>query len=197
MSVDSLILAAGYSSRVSDFKPALDLYGKSILQRTIESMSGLCEKIIVVGGHQYDVICDIVKNIPKVVTVRNEHVDLGMFYSVKLGIQAVGSERFFVMPGDQPVVKTQTFEKLIGYNMDIIIPRYKGKKGHPALFNSALIPEILTWPDTEILRNYIHSKIQVEIVDVDDPGIGLDVDTDEDYEKIKTYYKDVFLESKE
>jgi len=27
---------------------------------------------------------------------------------------------------------------------------------------------------------------------VDDPGIGLDVDTADDYEMIKKYYKDVF-----
>ena len=76
--------------------------------------------------------------------------------------------------------------------MDIVIPRYKGKKGHPALFDSKLVEEILSWDDSEILRNYIHSKENVVIVDVDDPGIGLDVDTIEDYEKIKLYYKDVF-----
>jgi len=192
MNVDGVILAAGYSSRVGDFKPALDLYGRSILQRTIDSMSELCENIIVVGGHQYDVICDIVKDIPKVKTIKNEHVELGMFFSVKTGIKAVESDRFFIIPGDQPVVKKETYKKLIEYNVDIVLPRYKGKKGHPALFNSELIPEILSWADTEILRNYIHSKAHVEIVDVDDPGIGLDVDTAEDYEKIKKYYKDVF-----
>ena len=192
MSVDGVILAAGYSSRVGDFKPGLDLCGKTILQRTIDSMSELCENIIVVGGHQYDVICDIVKDIPKVETIKNEHVELGMFFSVKTGIRSVQSDRFFIIPGDQPLVKKETFKNLIGYNVDIALPRYKGKKGHPVLFNSDLIPEILSWADTEIFRNYIHSKPEVEIVDVDDPGIGLDVDTAEDYEKIKKYYKAVF-----
>jgi len=192
MNVDGVILAAGYSSRAGDFKPGLDLCGKSILQRTIESMSELCEHIIVVGGHQYDVICDIVRDIPKVKTVKNEHVELGMFFSVKTGIQAVRGDRFFIIPGDQPVVKLETFKTLLEHDDDIVIPRYKGKKGHPVLFKSELIPEILSWSDTEILRNYIHSKNQVEIIDVDDPGIGLDVDTAEDYEMIKKYYKDVF-----
>ncbi len=191
MNVDGVILAAGYSSRAGDFKPGLDLCGKTILQRTIDSMSEFCEHIIVVGGHQFDVIHDIVSGIPKVKVVKNTHVELGMFYSVKTGIAEVSSERFFVIPGDQPVVSSKTYKTLIGYNVDIVIPRYLGKKGHPVLFNSKLIPEILMWDDSEILRNYIHSKEQVKLVDVNDPGIGLDVDTSEDYQKIKAYYKNM------
>ena len=193
MTVDAVILAAGYSSRTGDFKPALDLFGKSILQRCIESMYELCENIIVVGGHQYDIICELTKGLPKVKVVKNENFELGMFSSVRRGIKEVTSGRFFIIPGDQPAVKKETFEILNGYNMDIVIPRYKGKKGHPALFDSKLADEILSWGDTEILRNYIHSKDNVGIVDVDDAGIGLDVDTMEDYEKIKAYYKDTFL----
>ena len=197
MSVDGVILAAGYSTRVGEFKPGLDLYGKTILQRTIASMSDLCKNIIVVGGHQVEIICELTKELPKVKVVENEHVELGMFSSVRRGVKEVTSDRFFIIPGDQPVVKKETFETLIGYNMDIVIPRYKGKKGHPALFASDCIPEILAMPDTEILRNYIHSKEDVKIVDVDDPGIGLDVDTMEDYEMIKKYYKENFVTKSE
>ncbi len=194
MTIDAIILAAGYSSRVGDFKPALDLYGKSILQRCIESMSDLCENIIVVGGYQIDVIRDLTQDLPKVDVVKNENFDLGMFSSVRRGIKEVTSDRFLIIPGDQPVVKKETFKILLNKDADIVIPRYKGKKGHPALFNSKLAKEILSWEDTEILRNYIHSKKDVAIVDVDDAGIGLDVDTAEDYEMIKCYYRDVFLE---
>ncbi len=191
MSVDGVILAAGYSSRAGDFKPGLDLYGKTILQRTIESMSELCEHLIVVGGHQFEIIRNMVSNMPKVKVVKNEHVELGMFFSVKTGIAIVEADRFFIVPGDQPAVRAETYKTLIGYNVDIAIPRYHGKKGHPVLFNSTLIPEILSWDDSEILRNYIHSKDNVAIIDVDDPGIGLDVDTTEDYRKIKEYYKNM------
>ena len=193
MTVDAVILAAGYSSRVGDFKPAMDLFGKSILQRCIESMSDFCENIIVVGGHQVEIIRELTKELPNVKVVKNERFDLGMFSSVRRGIKEVCSDRFFIIPGDQPVVKKETFKALLNVEGDIVIPRYKGKKGHPALFDSKLSKEILTWDNTEILRNYIHSKDNVLIVDVDDAGIGLDVDTLEDYEKIKKYYRDMFL----
>ena len=197
MRVDAVILAAGYSSRVGDFKPAMDLFGKSILQRCIESMSDFCENIIVVGGYQIEIIRKLTKALPKVKLVKNEHVELGMFSSVRCGIKEVSSDRFFIIPGDQPLVKSDTCKLLLETDGDIVIPRYKGKKGHPALFDSKLVVEILSWDDTEILRNYIHSKEQVMIVDVDDPGIGMDVDTAEDYERVLEYYQTVFLGSKQ
>ena len=60
------------------------------------------------------------------------------------------------------------------------------------MFNSELIPEILKYPDTEILRNYIHSK-PVKIIDVDDRGVGMDVDTPEDYQQVLIYYEENFV----
>ncbi|MCF7833006.1 MAG: nucleotidyltransferase family protein [Candidatus Marinimicrobia bacterium] len=193
MSVCGVILAAGYSSRVGDFKPALNIFGKSILQRSIESMSDLCGQVIVVGGHEIEKIIEIVGDISKVKIVKNEHVELGMFSSVRVGVAHVNADRFFVLPGDQPVVRKSTFETLLEKGGDIIIPRFKGKKGHPVLFSAHCISEILALPDTAILRNYIHSKKDVKILDVDDPGIGMDVDTSEDYEIIKEYYKQHFI----
>ena len=192
MTIDGIILSAGFSERAQDFKPALDIYGKPLLICTIESMSALCENIIVVGGHNFEKLSTIINNIPKVKLINNIKYELGMFSSVRAGIQHVKSDYFFIIPGDQPVVKTETFKQLLLKSENIVIPRYKGKKGHPVFFNSILIPEILEYPDTEILRNYIHSK-EVKIIDVDDPGIGMDVDTPEDYQKILKYYEKKFI----
>ncbi len=194
MSVDGIILSAGYSKRAGDFKPALDLCGKPILRRTVESMLELCKNVIVVGGYKFEELTTIITKIPKIKIIKNKHFELGMFSSVREGIKHVTADYFFILPGDQPAVKTATFQTLLNQADDITIPRFKGKKGHPVLFDSKLIPEILSWPDTEILRNYIHSKKNVEIIDVDDAGIGLDVDTEEDYENIKKYYKENFTQ---
>ena len=192
MTVDGIILSAGFSERALDFKPALDIFGKPLLIRTIESMSNFCEKIIVVGGYNFSKLSDVVQDTKKVQLVKNENFNMGMFSSVRYGIQQMQSDRFFIIPGDQPVVRTETFQMMLQNKDDIVIPRYKGKKGHPVLFNSKLIPEILKYPDTEILRNYIHSK-EVKIIDVDDPGIGMDVDTPEDYQRVLEYYEEKFL----
>jgi molybdenum cofactor cytidylyltransferase len=193
MKVEGVILAAGYSSRAGDFKPALDLYGKSIIQRSIDSMIGLCDKIIVVGGHRNEKLKEAIGDMPNVMVVNNEHVELGMFSSVRAGVSQIQAERFFVLPGDQPLVLHSTYKALLDQTADIVIPRYKGKKGHPVLFNGRCKSEILAMPDTEILRNYIHGKNNVVNIDVNDPGIGMDVDTPEDYERVKAYYKEYIM----
>ncbi|MDO9548953.1 MAG: nucleotidyltransferase family protein [Candidatus Marinimicrobia bacterium] len=189
MNIDGVILAAGFSERAGQFKPELDLGGKPLLVRCIESMDKVCEQIIVVAGFNIDRIIKLVGNLPGLLVVKNENFALGMFSSVRCGIREVISERFFIIPGDQPVVKSKTFRQIADIEADIVVPRYNGKKGHPVLFKSQLIPEILALPDTAILRDFIHRKEAV-IVDVDDPGIGMDLDTINDYEKIKTYYKE-------
>jgi molybdenum cofactor cytidylyltransferase len=190
MAIEGIILAAGYSSRAGDFKPALDLYGRSIIRRSIESMLDLCDKIIVVGGHRIEKLKEAIGDMPNVKVVKNKHVKHGMFSSARAGVSQVEAERFFILPGDQPLVLRSTYEALLDQTSDIVIPRYKGKKGHPVLFNGSCKSEILAMPDTEILRNYIHAKNDVAVIDVNDPGIGMDVDTPEDYERVKAYYRE-------
>jgi len=187
LSIDGVILAAGYSERAGQFKPALDLGGKPLLIRCIESMAEICDRIIIVAGFNFGRIIELVDDLPKVSVIENENFKLGMFSSVRCGIREVTANRFFIIPGDQPVVKSSTLKKVADIKADIIVPRYNGKKGHPVLFASRLISEILAMPDTAILRDFIHSN-ETYILDVDDPGIGMDVDTMEDYQKIRTYF---------
>lgn len=193
MSVDGVILAAGFSERTGHFKPALDLCGQALLQRTVDSMRGACEHIIVVGGHEFDRVSALLAGDTGVTVVRNEHPGLGMFSSVRVGVGQIRAERFFILPGDQPAVKASTFRAMLEQDGDIVIPRYKGKKGHPVLFAASCKDEILSLPDNEVLRNYIHVKDHVTILDLDDPGIGMDVDTVEDYRKMKEYYQTTIL----
>jgi len=189
MSVDGVILAAGFSERTGQFKPMLDLGGKPILERCIDSMTPVCNRIFIVGGYNFDKIKELACHLPNVTIVKNDVFELGMFSSVKTGIREIKAERFFIIPGDQPLVHIATYQKMLAVDTDIVIPRYKGKKGHPVLFRRHLIEEIIAMPDTAILRDFIHSK-KVTIVDVDDPGIGMDVDSLEDYEIVKTYFKE-------
>lgn len=192
MNVEGVILAAGFSERAGEYKMELPLGDKILLERCIEGLATVCERIIVVGGYQYEKIEAIVEHLPDVESVYNENFRVGMFSSVRRGIREIRVGRFFIIPGDQPLVKATTYRKLLSVDSDIVIPRFNGKKGHPVLFAGHLIPEILAMPDTAILRDFIHSK-EAAIVDVDDPGVGLDVDSPEDYEKIKIYFQEEML----
>jgi len=187
--IDGIVLAAGFSRRIVRFKPAIELLGVSILERCIRNMLPVCDRIVVVIGYQYDKIGDITCDIPNVTLTRNESFKTGMFSSVQCGVREVRGERFFIIPGDQPVVKTETFRRLLSVNGDIIIPRYNGKKGHPVLIDNRLIPEILAMSPTGTLRDFIHAK-PCTIIDVEDPGIGMDIDTRDDLKRIDHYIRE-------
>jgi molybdenum cofactor cytidylyltransferase len=189
--VDGIVLAAGYSSRAHKFKMGLPVGDKLLLERTIASMASVCQRIIVVTGHNRERVETIVKPIPQVITVFNEKFKKGMFTSVKRGIKEVEGNRFFLIPGDQPLVKPETYQAMLQVDAKIVSPRCQGKKGHPVLFNSELIPELLALPDDGILRDFIH-EIGAVCLDVADYGIHLDVDTEEDYRKLMQYFKEEY-----
>jgi len=71
---------------------------------------------------------------------------------------------------------------------DIVIPTFEGRKGHPVLFGSALIPEILSQPGDATLRDYIAVKGYTAL-EVEDEGILLDIDTAEDYDRARARYQ--------
>jgi CTP:molybdopterin cytidylyltransferase MocA len=87
---------------------------------------------------------------------------------------------------DHPLVSVQTIKTLVQeHNSDagsIIIPLYKGKRGHPTLFPGKAIEGVFSG---KTLRDVIagHGGI-VRTVEVDDEGIVLDMDTPQEYDEI-------------
>lgn len=183
MTVEAVILAAGYSSRAGTFKMALDIGGKTVIERCINGMTEFCTRIIVVGGYQIDRLRDIVKDLPKVEVYENRQYPAGMFTSVKEGMRHVHSDRFFFTPGDYPSISPEVCRKLLTVSGKIIIPVFNGRKGHPVLFTNEVAQEILGEDDSSNLRDYIQ-RHQFQTLEVDDEGILIDIDTPDDYRKI-------------
>ncbi len=90
MQTGALIVAAGKSSRMGDFKPMLQLGSISIAQRVINNFrqAGI-SKVVVVTGYHADVLeCHLASN--NVVFLRNEnYANTHMFDSVRIGLESV------------------------------------------------------------------------------------------------------------
>ena len=88
MQTGALIVAAGKSSRMGDFKPMLQLGSISIAQRVINNFrqAGI-SKVVVVTGYHADVLeCHLASN--NVVFLRNEnYANTHMFDSVRIGLE--------------------------------------------------------------------------------------------------------------
>jgi molybdenum cofactor cytidylyltransferase len=181
--VDGIILAAGLSSRAGTCKMTLDMGGKTMLGRCIEAMHGICARLIIVGGYRASDILPIVSGYSGAELVLNENYREGMFSSVRKGLEQVRADRFFLTPGDYPLISRETYEGLLNIDGDIVIPAFGGETGHPVLMKRSLADEILNAPGCGSLREFIDSRGFIRI-EVQDEGILEDVDTILDYHRI-------------
>lgn len=183
MNVDGVILAAGYSSRANAFKMELEINNRPILKRCIESLYDECNRIIVVSGYKQEKIHKLVEGYSKVKVVFNEEFHKGMFSSVKKGIQYVEEERFFLTPGDYPLISKDVVKRILAEDGEVIIPSFNKRGGHPILLKSKLINEILMENDYSNLKKYLNTK-RCKYLSLEDNGILIDIDTKEDYDRI-------------
>ena len=113
-----------------------------------------------------------------------------MLSSVQCGFKNLppDTEAVLVFQGDQPFITPEVINSVIdayrSSGKGIIVPVYKGKRGHPLLLDSKYKDQINTLDPEKGLRSvtYIHSSDIYE-VNTDEPGILRDFDTYDDYNK--------------
>ncbi|MFC2155609.1 NTP transferase domain-containing protein [Acidobacteriota bacterium] len=184
MTVEGIILAAGFSSRAGSFKMGWLLDGKPLIRHTIDGMIDFCSRIFVVGGHKIEALAELTQDYPEVRVVFNKDYSSGMFSSVKEGIKHLQGDKFFLIPGDCPLVRKEVYCRLLQNPGDIVIPTFQGRKGHPVLIKTTLAEEVIREPEDSNLRNFIRRK-GFETIAVADEGILLDIDTEVAYERVK------------
>ncbi len=138
-----LLLAAGLSSRMGVWKPALPWQGVPLIQFTLQRLHSLPHPIVVVGGHRFLELEALVHEVAqqfansKVRCVYNGHYKKGFVTSVQRGLQEVEAEDFFMLPADMPAVPLELFAEL---------PQAIGVEPSIALKNSDTAPPCGTAP---------------------------------------------------
>jgi molybdenum cofactor cytidylyltransferase len=187
--VEGIILAAGYSSRTGAFKLALPIHGKPVIKHVIDAMVPICQVIYIVTGHWKDEIEMLLEDYSeetlrgKIYFVENKNYQNGMFSSVKKGVSSLKGNTFFLTPGDYPLLTEDVFSMMLEITGNIIIPRYKGRNGHPVLFKKFNKQLILDEPDSSNLKICIQKQNPVYMY-TDFESVLIDMDTREDYENI-------------
>lgn len=187
-----LILAAGLSSRMGDFKPLMPFRGRTLIESTIDSMlaAGI-KQIVVVLGYRGDDI-ESVLNLNygnEIICTRNpDYETTDMLASIKYGLRAIPlCKSFFLLPGDMPVVKKGTFLKMLkacpARRPSILFPTLGGYRKHPPLIDYTFRDLILNFEGQGGLRQIWKQQEDFILhVPVDDDGVWIDLDTREDYE---------------
>ncbi len=157
--IGAVILAAGESRRMGKPKLLLQIKGKPMIERIIDSFSSVVDRLIVVLGHKPENLIPVLQKL-KARWVVNENYHEGMVSSFKKGLNELRDCRaVFLALGDQPFVDRKFLKQAIEAwrnGARIVSPVYKGKKGHPVLFDQSLFDEILSLRKQEVVRDVIH-----------------------------------------
>ena len=198
--MEAIVLAAGYSSRANTFKMTLPLGQMTVLEQTISNFNGICSRVIVVSGFRAELIQEeIVKICNKnaysfqIKHVYNENFNQGMFTSIQKGCNEVNAQAFFITPGDCPLVKKETLQLIAEHKGDVVIPSFHYKGGHPIKLSKVVKQKILETNPMSNLRVVLNNHEKKYLI-VDDPGVLMDMDTPEDYQKAVKYYHDCIFE---
>lgn len=188
--IAGIVLAAGQSSRFGTAKQLLAWGETTLVGRvTRVALSAELDPVIVVTGCESERVEAALRDQP-VRTVFNPEFASGQSSSVMRGVDALPANinaAVFLL-ADQPGVTSEVVRLLIQSHREtlapIVLPTYQGKRGNPVLFDASLLPELKrVTGDTggrALFEKYENSIVRVP---VDEPGILLDIDTPEDYDR--------------
>ncbi len=165
-------------------KQLLPLADKSAIRHCLDAIrwAGIGSVTVVLGpGHE--IVRKEISGYPVRIAV-NEKEGSEMAESVRAGLASLPSVAgVLVCLADHPLVSGDTLGTIVETHIRrpdrIVIPSYHGRRGHPCLFPADAARRVFSGMN---LRQIIAADpSRVEYVEVDDEGVVLDMDTEEDY----------------
>lgn len=192
MNFAALIVAAGMSTRMKQFKQLMNVGNVSMAQKVVNNfVSAGVTKIVMVTGYRAE---ELEKSLDgeNIIFLRNQdYKTTQMFDSVKIGLNYLKDkcDKVFFTPVDIPFFKAETLKLLMRQNSLLTIPSFQNKSGHPILIDRMLVPQILSYEGSDGLKGALSSCCQKpSYVLVDDSAVLFDADTQADFEKLILAY---------
>lgn len=204
--IAAVVLAAGAGSRLGGGKLLLPWRGKPIIVHVAETavaVSAFHSLSVVTGCNAPEVAGALAEHLPDapLCLVENVHWREGMSSSLRLGLETALSRSdgediagVMFLLGDQPLVQQETLEALLYAHEEALrrnpghpatAPIHAGKRGNPVILSRRLFPEIMALQGDVGARNILASQGNgVLLVSVADPGVGIDVDSQDAYHRL-------------
>ena len=190
--ISAVILAAGMSRRMGTPKQLLRLGEATLLEQALRNVrQSHVREIVLVLGHEAEAIRNQL-TLDGMKVVLNPDYAEGMGTSIRAGLAALApdAQGAFMVLADQPFVRPATFDRLIQEHgrlkPQIVVPMYRGFRGNPVLLDRSVFPELDGLRGDvgcrAIFGNHTDKILKVE---VNDPGILLDADSEEDLRKLR------------
>jgi len=181
INLDCIILAAGISSRTSQWKMRLPFRGKSIIEYCVSNALLVCRRVILVVGYRSSELRQEFRNWKNISIIENSGYKKGMFTSIQTGVSAVQTDYFFISHGDLPLIPALVYQTLSAHKgPKAVFPVHNGKRGHPVLLPRTIIGRILEEGEDSSMKKLL-STYPAHLVPVNTESIYNDIDTDVDY----------------
>lgn len=190
-----VVLAGGESRRIGYPKQLLTWEGEPFLRHIVRmGLSAGLDPMVVILGANWEEVIPSLKNLP-VEIVKNHEWQQGQSTSVRKGVSVLPEDvagAVFLLV-DQPQIPETLVRTLVEKHAatlgDYVLPLVADKRGNPVLFDARLFPDMLVIEGDQGGRAIFTKFTGVEVPWLDEI-VALDVDTKEDYQKLKDWYQD-------
>lgn len=191
-----IILAAGEGKRMGKVKLTLPLGDKQLIEWVLQAvkLAPLDKYFLVVRPEDKEII-KIGESWGAEIVLNPEYRS-GMSSSIRKALYQISSEvveGIFILLGDQPLINPSIIYKMLKAftpgKREIVVPFYKDKQGNPVLFDNYWKEELMKLSGDVGGRVLIKAHPErIKRVKIPDESIFLDIDREEDYQKIKSIF---------
>ena len=198
MKIEYAVLAAGSSVRMGGVnKLSQPFKGSTVIGAVLDNLqaAGVDQLWLVHGEHwgleEYDLP-------PFVRALRNPLSEQGMGSSIALVVRSLSptTNCLLLALGDMPCIRPETIRALVSHSAqgdahvcdaNIWAPTYGRKRGHPVIFDKCWFKALANLNgDQGGAMLFEDERAKVSYLEVDDPGILLDIDTPDDLSSLST-----------
>lgn len=180
-----VILSGGESRRMGSPKALLPYRGKTFIGHLIEVTRhprvGITR--IVVGAHADQIRARFSARAAEIVV--NAEWASGQLSSIQAGIRSLPGDEtsgMLLCPVDHPMVSAELVARLVeefdASEKSIVLPTYRGRRGHPVIFRASLYEELLrASPDIGARQVVWAQANDVSEVPTEEEGVVLNIDS--------------------
>ena len=193
----AVVPAAGLSTRMGRPKLALPLGDRTILEHVVAALRPCAyQTVVVIGPHVPELVPLAESAGAKVCLLTEQTPD--MRATVERGLQWIedhfrprSTDAWLLSPADHPTLEPSVVRELCdSFRSDpahsILIPAHSGRRGHPALVAWKHVAGIRAMPADRGINAYFREHAaDVREVAVNSDGVLCDLDTPEDYERLR------------
>lgn len=194
--VFAVVPAAGHSRRMGQPKLLLDVAGRTVIHRLLESLqaAGVAATYVLVRKAD-SALQDELSGTGARVVLTDDTPDMKASVAKLLAEIAsrespVADDGWLLSPADHPLLEPDTTRTLLSARRpgeaEILVPVHEGRRGHPTCFSWGFAERIELIPDGQGINSLLQEQSEsVREIPVSSSAVLLDLDTPDDLRRLR------------